>query len=505
LRTSHATPIAVAAYRPAGIGAITPARMSESTARPIDYAAAPAPEAGPPKGALAAIFLVAAMDFLGFGIIIPLLPRLIPDYRENALKVTLIFSVYSICQFIGAPVLGALSDRVGRRPVLVISQLGSAVGYLLLGLAPFAAGWWEQAAPADGSLLRTLLPSAAAATLLVVYASRVIDGFTGGNIATAQAYISDVTTSANRAKGMGMLGAAFGVGFSFGPALGGLLGYYGVKMFGPQGVSLPAYVAAALAALAAVLSWTRLTEGRTHKPTEAEVWFHPSKFTGVFRNPVVGQLLGLSFFIMAAFVMMECVLVLFLDTHFGFKELGTGLFFGWLGLCIVVVQGGVVGRLSKKVGEWPLAVAGPILVAVGMAVFTATAFVDEAAGSTTTGVGYAVGLALLLLAGAVNATGRSLQQPATSALLSKYSSPRDQGVVFGVYHGLGSLARVAGPIVAGLAYPWWKGSSLHNTGPFVTAGVIAVLVALWTMTLRRTAGSPQAAAAGPDAAAAEPS
>ena len=485
--------------------------VPNSDARPIDYAAGPAPDAGPPKGALAAIFLVAAMDFLGFGIIIPLLPRLVPDYRENPLKVTLIFSVYSICQFIGAPVLGALSDRTGRRPVLVISQLGSAIGYLLLGLAPFAAGWWAYASPAEGSLLHTLLPTSAAATLAVVYLSRIIDGFTGGNIATAQAYISDVTTSANRAKGMGMLGAAFGVGFSLGPALGGLLGYYGVQMFGHQGVSLPAYVAAVLAAVAAYLSWTKLVEARTHKPAEAEVWFHPSKFTRVFRTPVVGQLLSISFFIMAAFVMMESVLVLFLDTHFKLKELGTGLFFGWLGLCIIVIQGGVVGRLSKKVGEWPLAVVGPILVAAGMAIFIATAFVGAtpdadrgagggAGGVGTTGAAYGFGLALLMLAGAVNATGRSLQQPATSALLSKYSDARDQGVVFGVYHGLGSLARVAGPIVAGLVYSLWR-----NTGPFATAGAIAVLVCLWTATLKRSAGTPPTVAAGPGAAAPEPS
>lgn len=426
------------------------------------------PAAGPPKGAVAAIFLVAAMDFLGFGIIIPLLPRYIPDYRESALKVTLIFSVYSVCQFIGAPILGALSDRVGRRPVLVVSQLGSAAGYVLLAFAPAAGAY----------------------TLLIVYLSRIIDGFTGGNIATAQAYISDVTTPANRAKGMGMLGAAFGIGFSAGPALGGLLGHYGVEWFGPGGVSLPAYVAAGFAALAAVLSWALLVEGRTHKPTEAEVWLHPRQFAPVLRNRTVVHCLALSFFIMAAFVMMESTLVLYLDTKFGFKEKEAGLFFAWLGFCIVVVQGGLVGRLSKRGGEWPMAIAGPVLVAAGMACFTASSFWP--------------GLLVLMTAGAVNATGRSLQQPAVSALLSKYSDASLQGAVFGIYHGLGSLARVAGPVVAGLTYELGAGTNWVHTWPFMTAGAIAVGCAAWTWAVRRTAGQPAAAEPGPAAAAAEP-
>jgi DHA1 family tetracycline resistance protein-like MFS transporter len=434
----------------------------------------------PPKGAMAAIFLVAMMDFLGFGIIIPLLPSFIPGFSEESLKhdtlgvlkVTLIFSIYSFCQFVGAPILGAISDRVGRRPVLVISQLGSAAGYLLLAVAPFCG----------------------AATLIIVYVSRIVDGFTGGNIATAQAYISDVTTHQNRARGMGMLGAAFGVGFSLGPALGGLLGYFG-GLLGQQmnmapdrlDVSLPAVVAAALATLAAVMSWTRLTDTRSHKPSEAEVWLHPSAFRPVLRNKVVMQMLMLSFCIMAAFVMMESTLVIYISSneHFGFGKLASGLFFAWLGLCIVIVQGGLVGRLSKrKGGEWPMAIFGPLFVAVGMALFTWTAWLPS--------------LVLLMAAGAINATGRSLQQPAISALMSKYSGPKEQGTVFGVYHGLGSMARVVGPLVAAITY-----TLLQNTGQFITAGAIALVVMVWTGLLSQRAGKPVMAVADAEAAAVE--
>src|SRR5688572_12763258 len=178
-----------------------------SDAPPLDYERQ-VPEPEPPKGALGIIFLIVVIDLMGFGIIIPLLPFYVPNLQEHPLKVTLLFSVFSICQFIGAPVLGMLSDRHGRRPVLVLSQVGSAVGYVLLGVATI----WRVSNPA--------------VMLGLVYVSRIIDGFTGGNISTAQAYVSDVTTRENRAKGMGMIGAAFGIGFTLGPALGGVLSYF---------------------------------------------------------------------------------------------------------------------------------------------------------------------------------------------------------------------------------------------------------------------------------------
>lgn len=392
---------------------------------------------GPPKGALGAIFLIVFVDLLGFGIIIPLLPRYVPNFTENPVKVTLLFSVFSVFQFVGAPILGALSDRYGRRPVLIVSQFGSAFGYLLLAFA-------------------TQFSFSPSTTLALVYLSRIIDGFTGGNISTAQAYVSDVTTPQNRAKGMGLLGAAFGIGFTAGPFLGGMLGLKA------------AYAAAALSAAAATLTYFRLPESRTHRPTEAETWLHPSRFVPILRRPVLVQLLAISFFIMASFVMMESTITMFLDVKFGYKEKQVGLFFGFIGLVIVIVQGGLIGRITKKFGEWTPAIGGCLLVALGMAAFSVTAFQPL--------------LWVLLLAGAVNAAGRSLQQPTISSLLSKFSDPRDHGAVFGLFHGLGSLARVFGPIVAGFTYPL-----LNHAGQFVTAGVIAVATAVWTASLRQPA------------------
>jgi DHA1 family tetracycline resistance protein-like MFS transporter len=411
-----------------------------------------------PKGALFSIFLIVLVDFLGFGLIIPLLPFYVPDYAHNPMKVTLIFSVFSICQFVGAPILGALSDRYGRRPVLIFSQLGSAAGYVLLGVASLPR--WDPTT-----------------RLVLVYLSRVIDGFSGGNVSTAQAYISDVTTSENRAKGMGLLGAAFGIGFCLGPFLGGVLGHYDV--------SWPAYAAAALAALAAGVTYLKLPESRVHKPTESKLWLHPGTFAPVFRRPVVGQLLLISFVSMAAFVMMEATVGLFLAKLFNWTDpniasRNTGWFFGYVGLVIVIVQGGLIGRLTKRIGEWPLAIAGAVCVAIGMG------FYIESAWRPT--------LLMLGLAGAINAIGRSLQGPTLSSLLSKFSDPKEQGVVFGLYHGLSSLARVLGPILAGLTYPYW-----NNTGQFWTAGAIVLVAALWTAVVRAQAGRPVDATVDRDA------
>jgi DHA1 family tetracycline resistance protein-like MFS transporter len=420
----------------------------------LDYegppgSAVPTAAVAAPQGALVSIFLIILVDFLGFGLIIPLLPFYVPDYAHNPMKVTLIFSVFSICQFIGAPILGALSDRYGRRPVLILSQLGSAAGYALLGVASLPH-WDPQT------------------RLVLVYVSRIVDGFTGGNVSTAQAYISDVTTSENRAKGMGLLGAAFGIGFCLGPFLGGVLGAHNV--------SWPAYAAALMAALAALVTFLKLPESRVHKPTESKLWLHPGTFAPVFKRPVVSQLLLISFVSMAAFVMMECTVGLFLAKVWQIddpKVAGrvTGWFFGYVGLVIVVVQGGLIGRLTKRFGEWPLAIAGAVLVAVGMG------FYVESAWRPT--------LVLLGIAGATNAIGRSLQGPTLSSLLSKFSDPKEQGVVFGLYHGLSSLARVLGPVLAGLTYPLW-----NNTGQFWTAGGIVLVVALWTAVVRSQAGEP---------------
>ena len=400
----------------------------------------PPAAAPPPKGALSIIFFIVFMDLLGFGIIIPLLPLFAEKYHASALDVGLLFSIYSACQFVASPILGAMSDRYGRKPILVFSQLGSALGYLLLGLVMNVH--WDHPGYA----------------LLLIFLSRLIDGLSGGNISTAQAYISDVCTPQNRARGMGVLGAAFGVGFAIGPAVGA----FSVKIH----PALPGYLAAAMSLGAMLQTYLRLPESRVHNPAAAGDWLHPSRFAPIFRHRRLVQLLLIAFISMTAFVMLESMVALFVSSPrtFSFKEWQVGLYFAYLGVIIAIVQGGLIGRLTKRLGEWPLAIIGPLLVALGMLMLVI--------------VGYQPILAILILGGAFNSIGRSLQTPTLYALISQNSDPREQGLVFGLNQGLGSIARVIGPIAAAAAFHYWM------PGPFALAMVIILIAAFWTVGLR---------------------
>jgi hypothetical protein len=192
---------------------------------------------------------------------------------------------------------------------------------------------------------------------------------------------------------------------------------------------------------------------------------------------VLVQLLAVSFFTMAAFVMMESTMALYLDSKFFWNKLQIGLFFCYAGVIIVLVQGGVLGRMKGRLPEWPLAIAGPLMVAVGMFCYTGTGYATASLP--------AVAMVLLFIGGAVNAAGRSLLQPTLSSLISKFSDPDEQGTVFGLYHGLGSLARVAGPLIAAPAY-----ILLRHTGQFLTAAVITLAMSAWLAVIKGRAGTP---------------
>ncbi len=313
--------------------------------------AAPPTIPAPPKGALAVVLLIVFIDLLGFGIILPQLPFYAIHFHASPLAVAMLFSIYSACQFAAAPILGVISDRVGRKPVLAFSQLGSALGYLLLGVTTQLH--FDNVTMALG----------------LVYLARVIDGVTGGNISTAQAYISDVTTPATRARGMGLFGAMFGIGFAVGPVLG-LVGN------DTNRAAWPAYLAAGLSLTAAVLSVLRLPESRAAAPVSDEVWLHPGRLLPLFRRPTLGPLLLVTFATMAAFTMLEGTIGLFLHDRFrrgadgqpfGMHELSW--YFAYIGVIITVVQGGVVGRAIGRFGEWPVGIVGAAAVAVAMSLY----------------------------------------------------------------------------------------------------------------------------------------
>ncbi len=412
---------------------------------PLDYepGAGPpgaVPEIDAPKGALAIIFLIVFMDLLGFGIIIPLLPLFAKRFNATDFDVGLVFSVFSACQFFASPILGAISDRYGRRPVLIFSQLGSAIGYVMLGLAM----QFQWANPFHG--------------LMLIYFSRLVDGISGGNISAAQAYISDVTTPQNRAKGMGILGAAFGVGFAIGPAVGAALV--------PIHPALPGYFAAFMSLAAMTMTALRLRETRVHRPAESGMWLHPARFAPIFRHGRLVQLLLIGFVSMAAFVMLESMVALFLSDRqtFSFHEWQVGLYYAYLGIIIAGVQGGLTGRLTRRFGEWPLAIIGPLMVVIGMASLVLVSIKPL--------------LVILLVGGAINAAGRSLQTPNLFSLISKNSDQKEQGLVFGLNQGLSSIARVIGPIIAALVYHW------RHAAPFGLAAILGLIVVFWTIALR---------------------
>src|SRR6185436_8728991 len=315
------------------------------------------------RSPLIVIFITVFIDLVGFGIVIPVLPYYAEGTRFGATprSVGLLFASYSVMQLLFAPVLGRLSDKHGRRPILLISLLGTAVGFLILGFAT---------------------------TLWMLFLGRIIDGISGGNISTAQAYIADVTTEENRAKGMGLIGAAFGLGFVFGPAIGGVLSRWGIHV--------PFLFAGALALFNAVLLYFTLPETVTPD--------HPARVSAAtgrgwhrlvksLRNRRLGFVLTIYFLSIVAFSIMTATFSLFLMFRLGYDAFHNGWIFAFVGVISAIIQGGLIGRLVKKFGE-------PWLVISGGFLFTASLFAIPF-------VTPATGVMAILTLGAVTAIGQA--------------------------------------------------------------------------------------------------
>lgn len=357
------------------------------------------------RSPLIVIFTTVFIDLIGFGIVIPVLPFYAEGTMFNATPrmVGLLFASYSIMQLIFSPVLGGLSDKHGRRPVLLLSIIGTGIGFLVLGFAR---------------------------TIFMLFVGRILDGITGGNISTAQAYIADITTTENRAKGMGLIGAAFGLGFIFGPAIGGILSQWGIHV--------PFIFAAVLCFVNAILLYFTLPETVTPD--------HPAKNRAAggrslrhvlnsFKQPRLAFVLVIYFLFIVAFSIMTTSFSLYTMFRFGYDATHTGYLFAYVGLIAVIIQGGLIGRLVKRFGELPLVIFGALCFAVSL---FAVPFVGPAAG----------GLAGLLIGGGVFSMGNSLATPALTSLASKSVGPAEQGVVLGVTQSVASLARAVGPFLA---------------------------------------------------------
>jgi multidrug resistance protein len=354
------------------------------------------------RSPLIVIFTTVFIDLVGFGIVIPVLPFYAEGTAFNATPRTvgLLFASYSIMQLIFSPILGGLSDKYGRRPVLLLSIIGTGLGFLILGMAT---------------------------TLWMLFLGRILDGITGGNISTAQAYIADITTEENRAKGMGLIGAAFGLGFIFGPAIGGILSHWGIHV--------PFFFAAALCFANATLLFFTLPETVTAD--------HPAKHSAAggrslrhviasLKEPKLAYVLVIYFLFIVAFSIMTTSFSLYTMFRFGYDAQHTGYLFAYVGLIAVIIQGGLIGRLVKRFGEIPLVIFGALCFAISL---FAVPFVGPAAG----------GLGALLIGGGVFSMGNSLATPALTSLASKSVGAAQQGVVLGVTQSTASLARAVGP------------------------------------------------------------
>ncbi len=384
---------------------------------------------------LVVVVLIVLVDLLGFTIVMPLLGPFAKSYGFSPPQIGLLMAAYPMCQLVAAPILGRLSDRYGRRPVLIVSQLGTAISFVILGLSRHYP------------------------TMLL---ARMLDGASGGNILVAQAYIADVTKPEHRSRSLGMIGAAFGVGFVLGPLLGGLLVRLPVD---PEWrLRLPFLVAAGFSTIAWILVLTRLPESRPvdGRRSEARVlsW---RGLLDTIRLPGVGRLVLLAALNVLAFAALEGTFALYLRERLGWGEDGAMFGFAFLGLVSAVVQGGLIRRLVPKFGEPRLILIGLALSVVGFAalgVFTSTLAV--------LGAIVAVGL------------GQGLASPSIAGLLSRTTPPSEQGAVFGVSSSAQTLARMINHFAGNVLLGWVAASA-----PFWEAAAIAaVTLALAALTVR---------------------
>ena len=372
------------------------------------------------QASLGILFLVVFVDLLGFGMVIPVLPLYAKTLGAPEAWVGLLSSGYSAMQFVFAPIWGRISDRVGRRPVLLASIAMTAVAFAMYGLADRFA--W----------------------LLV---ARLFAGVATANIAIAQAYVADVTTPETRAKGMGLIGAAFGLGFVLGPAFGGLLSKWSL--------AAPSYAAAALTAANLVAAWFVLGE-----PTQRKAAAHGARPKGLqallaeLAKPGVLALILVYFLSIAAFSAMENTYAFLATERYGLDSQRVFYLFAYIGVIVVVVQGGLIGPLTRRCGEKWLLVTGLLLQGVGLA-----------------SLPFASGLGGLLAATAPLALGSGLTSPTLSALLSKLARADDQGGTLGLGQSAAAVGRVVGPEAGTFTY------TNHGAPVPYVAGAVLMAVA----------------------------
>jgi DHA1 family tetracycline resistance protein-like MFS transporter len=371
------------------------------------------------------IFLTIFVNLVGFGIIIPLLPFYAETFGASPLVIGLLFAVFSLCQLVAAPALGDLSDRYGRRPVLIFSLLGTVVSFVMLAVAHSVA---------------------------MLFAARIVDGLSGGNISTARAYVADITEPKDRARAYGIIGAAFGLGFILGPALSGIL----------SGISYtaPIWAAAGLTVVATIMAWLWLPETvhRARAGTGNPFGYLPA----LLQRPAVRRILAIDFMYWLAFATFQTTFSLFVARRFGFGASKTGYFFAAFGLLGALIQGGFIRPIVKRLGDKPTFLLG---LSFGMVGLIAAALAHS--------------VALFALALVPLAFGIGFGHPTMSSLVSLVARGDEQGRVQGAASAVESLGRTIGPI--------WGNASLQQYGesvPYISAASFLLLTFLMSVGMR---------------------
>ncbi len=403
------------------------------------------------KPSLLVIFLSVFIDLIGFGIVLPLLPgyaedNFRPDFSAKGLVIGGIIASFSAMQFLFAPAWGKLSDRIGRRPVMLTSNLGAAGSYALFAVACGMSG---------------------TAGLWMILVSRIFAGICGANLSVASAYIADITPPEKRSARMGLIGMAFGFGFIFGPALGA----FSIEIFHSK--QAPGWVAAGFCAANFILGWFILGESR--KPNSEHVIARPkmNQWSHTLAQPKLGLLIVIFFLATFCFTCFESTFPLLAKHEFGFGEKGfnnrIGYLFTYAGFIAALIQG-VIGKLVKKLGEQNLIFSSLIIFAIGLA-----------------GLPFAKTLPEILVVLALLAIGSGLNRPPVFGMISLNSSPHEQGANLGVAQSFGALARILGPIFASTLF------FVKPSLPYLICGAIALLTSFfaWNFLCKNSDGSTQ--------------
>jgi DHA1 family tetracycline resistance protein-like MFS transporter len=368
---------------------------------------------------LLVIFLTILVNLIGFGIIIPLLPFYAETFGASPLVIGLLFAVFSLCQLIAAPALGDLSDRYGRRPVLIFSLAGTVLSFLMLAVAQ---------------------------SITMLFLARIVDGLSGGNISTARAYVADVTEPKDRARAYGLIGAAFGLGFILGPALSGLLSRISY--------TAPIWAAAAITLVATAMAWFWLPE--TVHRAAAGTGMPFRNLAQLMRRPGLRRMLIIDFVYWLAFAVFQTTFALFAARRFGFDVPQTGYFFAAFGVLGAIVQGGLIRPVVQRLGDKPTFMVGLVCAAVGL---VASTLVHSVALFALTLVPLALGI--------------GFGHPTVSSLVSRAGRGDEQGRVQGAAGAVESLGRTIGPV--------WGNASLQRFGeamPYLSAAAFIVVTIL---------------------------